>query len=132
MADYMLYGEKMIEDDSCMKNFAKSLLKDLDKACEIYRSDCDSDKEFEERIINAVWDCINYDLPRTDINYRALMEKFAGDIGHLLFDMDNEGFDLSEVQLSFFEGARDSFQILLYRYIQIHFDELKKDCLCRE
>ena len=31
MSNYMLYDLKMIEDDSCMKNFAKLLLKDLDR-----------------------------------------------------------------------------------------------------
>ena len=131
MANYLLYDMKMIDDDSCMENFAKSLLKDLDKDYEIDRKNCDSDGEFEERVIDAVYECIHDDLSRTDIDYRDLMERFAKDIGRLLYDMENNGYDLSNIQLSFFDNAQESFETLLYRYIQIHFDELKADCLCQ-
>ena len=133
MANYLLYDMKMIDDDSCMENFAKALLKELDKDkdYEIGRKNCDSDGEFEERVIDAVYECIHDDLSRTDIDYRDLMERFAKDIGRLLYDMENNGYDLSNIQLSFFDNAQESFETLLYRYIQIHFDELKADCLCQ-
>lgn len=131
MANYELYGTKMIEDDSTLENFAKSLLTDLDKACGIDHNDCDNDEEFEDRMIDAVYDCIHDDLARTDIDYVELMERFARDIGQLLYDMDNHGYDLSSVQLSFFDKAQESFETMLYRYIQIHFNDLKADCLCR-
>ena len=131
MANYLLYDLKMIEDDSCMESFAKSLLKDLDKDYQINREDCDSDGEFEEKMLDAVYESIQDDLSRTDINYQELMEKFAKDIGQLLFDMDNHGYNLSSIQLSFFDKAKESFETLLYRYIQIHFDELKTECLCQ-
>lgn len=131
MSDYLLYDMKMIEDDSCIENFAKSLLKNLDKDYEIERANCDSDGEFEERIFDAVYECIHDDLSRTDIDYQNLMERYAKDIGQLLFDMENEGYNLSDIQLSFFYNAQESFETLLYRYIQIHFDKLKIDCLCQ-
>lgn len=131
MANYLLYDLKMIEDDSCMESFAKSLLKDLDKNYQINREDCDSDGEFEEKMLDAVYESIQDDLSRTDINYQELMGKFAKDIGQLLFDMDNHGYNLSSIQLSFFDNAKESFETLLYKYIQIHFDELKTDCLCQ-
>ena len=131
MANYEIYGIKMIEDDSTLESFAKSLLTDLDKDCGIDRNDYDYDEEFEDRMIDAVYDCIHDDLARTDIDYVELMERFARDIGQLLYDMDNHGYDLSSVQLSFFNKAQESFETMLYRYIQIHFDELKADCLCR-
>lgn len=131
MADYLLYDLKMIENDSCMESFAKSLIKNLDKTYQINREDYDSDGEFKEKILDAVYENIQDDLSRTDIDYIDLMERFTKDIGQLLFDMDNHGYSLSAIQLSFFDNAQESFETLLYRYIQIHFDELKKDCLCR-
>ncbi len=124
MANYLLYGIKMIDDDSSMESFAKSLLNDLDKDYEINRNTC-NDEEFKERMLEAVEESIKYDLSRTDIDYQNLMEKYAKDIGQLLFDMENNGYDLSSIQLSFFDKAQESFERLLYIYIDIHFEELE-------
>ena len=44
MSNYKLYNLKMIEDDSCMESFAKSLLKDLDKDYEIDRRYFDDER----------------------------------------------------------------------------------------
>lgn len=131
MSNYMLYGLKMIEDDSCMKNFAKSLLKDLDKDYEIDRSSFDDEEEYKDEIMEAVHNSIHDDLSRTDIDYINLMEKYSKDIGQLLYDMENNGYDLSSIILSFFDKAQESFEMLIYRYIEIHFEELKTICLCQ-
>lgn len=129
MSNYMLYDLKMIEDDSCMESFAKSLLKDLDKDYKIDRNSCE--QEYKDEIMEAVYDSIHDDLSRTDIDYINLMEIYSEDIGRLLYDMENHGYDLSSITLSFFNKAQESFEMLLYRYIDIHFDELKAVCLCQ-
>lgn len=126
MANYLLYDIKMIDDDSCMECFAKSLLNGLDEDYGIDRNLCNDEEEFKEKMLEAVEECIKDDLSRTDIDYSYLMEKYAKDIGQLLFDMENNGYDLSFIQLSFFNRAQESFERLLYRYIDIHFEELKK------
>lgn len=125
MANYLLYDMKIIEDDSCMESFAKSLLNDLDKDYGIDRNACNNEEEFKEKMLEAVEESIKDDLSRTDIDYQNLMEKYAKDIGRLLFDMENNGYDLSSVQLSFFDKAQESFERLLYIYIDIHFEELE-------
>ncbi len=115
----------MINDDSCMECFAKSLLKDLDKDYEIDRNVCHDEEEFKEKMLKAVEESIKDDLSRTHIDYQNLMEKYVKDIGQLLFDMENNGYDLSSIQLSFFDKAQESFERLLYIYIDIHFEELE-------
>ncbi len=124
MANYLLYGIKVINDDSCMECFAKSVLKDLDKDYEIDRNSCNDNEEFKEKMLEAVEERIKYDLSRTDIDYQDLMEKYAKDIGQLFFDMENNGYDLSSIKLSFFDKAQECFERLLYIYIDIHFKEL--------
>lgn len=74
MSNYKLYNLKMIEDDSCMESFAKSLLKDLDKDYEIDRSYFDDEEEYKDEIMEAVHSSIHDDLSRTDIDYIYLME----------------------------------------------------------
>ena len=121
----------MIEDDSCMESFAKSLLKDLDKDYEIDRSYFDDEEEYKDEIMEAVHSSIHDDLSRTDIDYIYLMEKYSKDIGRLLYDMENNGYDLSSITVSFFDKAQESFEILIYGYIEIHFEELRTVCLCQ-
>lgn len=133
MAKYTLYGTKMIENDSSMESFAKSLLKNLDMDYQINHEEYDNEmfEDFTDEIQSAIYEFIHDDLSRTDINYQELMERFAKDIGQLLYDMENRGYDFSGFNLSFFDNAKESFETLLYTYIQIHFDELKEVCLCK-
>lgn len=130
MSNYLLYDLKLIEDDTCMESFAKSLLRDLDRDYGIERGNSDNE-EYKDEIMEAVHNSIHDDLSRTDIDYTNLMEKFAKDIGQLLCDMENNGYDLSSITLSFFDKSQESFETLLYIYIEIHFEELSKVCLCQ-
>lgn len=125
MLNCMLYDLKMIEDDSCIESFAKSLLKDLDKDYEIDKRSFDDEEKYKEEIMEAVYNSIHDDLSRTDIDYISLMEKYSKDIGQLLYDMENNGYDLSSITLSFFDKAQESFEMLIYRYTEIHFEKLK-------
>ena len=131
MSNYLLYDLKMIEDDSCMDSFARSLLRDLDKDYEIERGNFDNEEEYKDEIMEAVYNSIHDDLSRTDIDYINLMEKYAKDIGQLLYDLENHSYDLSAITLSFFDQSQKSFETLLYKYIEIHFEELSKVCLCQ-
>lgn len=126
MANYLLYDKKIIDDDSSIKNFAKSLLKDLDKDYEIEKSKC-SKQEFKDKMLEAVNEVIIYDLSRTDINYAELMLKYSGDIGPLLYKMEDLGCDISSLSFSFFEEAQSSFESFIYLYIEVNFEHLISD-----
>lgn len=128
MANYLLYDIKMIDDDSCMESFAKSLLKNIDRDYEIHCNEYDSD-EFKDAILKAVYDSIQDDLSRTDIDYQELMKRFAKDIGQLLYDMEKHSYDLSSITISFLDDAQQSFEMFICIYIEIHFEELEKICL---
>lgn len=118
MANYLLYGDKMIEDDSTLEKFAQCIIDgvpedDLTEAKKRYNDDYE-DKEYEDEYMQRVRDILYDDISRTDINYSELMERFAPELGQLLFDMENHGCDLSALNLTFFgENAGDCFNRLV-------------------
>lgn len=63
--------------------------------------------------------CLHEDLPKTDIDYPALMQKYAREIGPLLYHLENRGSNLSDaIRLSFFgEEAKECFNALVEEYI---------------
>ena len=122
--DYMLHGMNMVEDDSSLCAFAKSITKDIIADYEIVRKDTESDTDYYDRVIDAVSDRINNELCQTNIKYDDLMERYAEEIGRLLYDMENCGYQLECLNLSFFDNTNEVFNILLEKYIAIHYGEL--------
>lgn len=114
MGNYKLYGEVIIENDSTLESFALSLIKavpedDLIEAKSKYERSV-GDTEYEDEFMERVRRILTYDISRTDIDYSSLMKKYASEIGPVLYDMDNRGWDLSSFRLSFFgESARECF-----------------------
>lgn len=106
MANYLLYGNKMIEDDSTLEKFAQCIINgvpedDLKEIKQRYNVE-DNDREYEEEYMQRVRDILYDDISRTDIDYSELMERFAPELGNLLYDMENHGYDLSALRLTFF------------------------------
>ena len=106
MANYLLYGNKMIEDDSTLEKFAQCIINgvpedDLEEIKQRYNVE-DNDREYEEEYMQRVRDILYDDISRTDIDYSELMERFAPELGNLLYDMENHGYDLSALRLTFF------------------------------
>lgn len=106
MSNYFLYGEKMIKDDSTLEKFAQCIIDrvpedGLQNMKERYNKDND-DTEYEDEYMQRVRDILYDDISRTDIDYSELMKKFASEIGNLLYDMENHGYDLSTLELTFF------------------------------
>lgn len=121
MADYLLYGETLIADDSTLNSFAKSLCNNFDLH---YSGDSDYE-EWKEYTLDYIEESILDDISRTDIDYEDLMYKYRSELGNLFYEMDNNGFDLGSFTLSFFgDEAQKSFELLLNKYIMIHFEEL--------
>lgn len=124
MSKYELYGSVLIEDDSTMRNFALSVIKnipedDLQESKARYYSDLD-DAEYEDIFMGRVRECLIDDIPRTDINYPELMSKYSREVGDILFDIENHGTDLSTLTISFFgEKAKQSFNKLIEEYVWI-------------
>lgn len=118
MGNYKLYGEVMIEDDSTLENFALSVIKkipedDLKDTKRRFINNSD-DGEYKEEFMARVRKMLSEDISRTDIDYPALMKKYSAEIGDILFDMDNSGYDLSAIELSFFgDKARRCFNIIV-------------------
>ncbi len=123
-SDYMLHGMNMVEDDSSLCAFARSITKNIIADYEIVRKDTESDTDYYDRVIDAVGDRINNELCQTNIKYDDLMERYAEEIGRLLYDMENCGYQLDCLNLSFFDNTNEVFNILLERYIAIHYGEL--------
>lgn len=106
MSNYFLYGERMIEDDSTLENFAQCIIDgvpedDLKDTKRRYNKG--NNTEYEDEYMQRVRDILYDDISRTDINYFELMERFAPEIGKLLYDMENHGYDLSTLGLTFFD-----------------------------
>ncbi len=106
MANYLLYGNKMIEDDSTLEKFAQCVIDgvpedDLEDIKQRYNV-VDDDTEYEDEYMQRVRDILYDDISRTDIDYSELMERFAPELGNLLYDMENHGYDLSALRLTFF------------------------------
>ena len=118
MSNYFLYGEKMIKDDSTLEKFAQCIIDgvpedDLEDIKQRYNVE-DDDREYEDEYMQRVRDILYDDISRTDIDYSELMERFAPELGNLLYDMENHGYDLSTLGLTFFgEKIGDCFNKLV-------------------
>lgn len=118
MSRYSLYGTKLIEDDSTLESFAKSVIKlvdtnDIEDLEKRYNKEF-GDTEFEDVFMDRVEEILEHDISRTDIDYPALMEKYSTEIGPLLYDIENHGGNLESVGLTFFgEKAAAAFNRLV-------------------
>lgn len=120
MSKYMLYGSKIIEDDSTMKKFAESIFKNL----QITYSGVSKYEDFKIESLENIFCFLRDDVSRTDVKYEELMYKYRFDIGDLLYEMDNVYYPLL-VNVNFFgTKAKTSFEELMLAYCEIHFDEL--------
>ena len=123
MDKYSLYGIELIEDDSTLENFAKSLCKNLDIQ---YIGYCNYE-DFASEAMDYVEESIKHDLSRTAIDYENLMYKYRNEFVDLLYIMENNGYELDKYQIHFFgEKAKESFETLLYIYINLHFTSIFK------
>lgn len=128
MSNYSLYGECLIHNDDTMRNFTLSVMRSVDENAlhdlKIrYRVGQDQDGKYEEQYMEQIYSILWDDVSRTDIDYPALMQKFAPEIGPLLFLLENQGYDLNQYELSFFgPAAKVCFNDLIYEMArQIHF-----------
>lgn len=117
MSEYILYGTKMIENDDTMKDFAESIIgniqiDDLKELCK--------DNDFEDKLNEAVWEHLTDDISRTDIDYEQLMYKYRGELGDLLYNMENHGYELEYYPLHFYgEATEKCFNTLMTEYISL-------------
>ena len=113
---YLLYGENLIENDSTLKDFCKSLCNGVPK--ENINKD-----NFKEEFLNLVEQIIVDDISRTDIDYEYLMYKYRMELIDLMYELDNRGYNTPLIGF-FGQDAKNSFNRMVYDYIQVHFDEL--------
>ena len=126
MAEYKLYGTKLIDSDTNMEAFARSVMKNVPEeyvkeaakniVCREGNNEPEEefDSVYEDEYMGVVNEIVYHDISRTDIDYSELMCRYAGEIGVLLCDMENHGTDLSGFPLHFYgEGAKESFERLI-------------------
>lgn len=80
MRNYKLYGEKLIENDSALDKFAKSLLKGVvtdDLKSQYNKFLSNKENNFEEMLDDLLSESLTDDISRTDINYEELLEKYS-------------------------------------------------------
>lgn len=117
MSKYLLYGVKMVTNDDTMKDFAKSILKSVPVDD---LKDLNSD-EYYDTLLERVNDILDDDISRTDIDYEKLMYKYRNELGELLYDIENNGYDKGDYPICFFgENAKCSFNSLIYAYIRMY------------
>lgn len=115
MNTYMLYGVKIIENDETLKEFSKSVIKQIDL-----------DSLDKDDVMDVIDKFLNEDLARTDISYSTLMFKYRSELGPLLYDIDNNC--LHKKTISFFDiEAEESLFYIINSYIYLHFDDLIKN-----
>lgn len=121
MRNYKLYGEKLIENDSALDKFAKSLLKGVvtdDLKSQYNKFLSNKENNFEEMLDDLLSESLTDDISRTDINYEELLEKYSSSIGEVLFKMENNGYDIKNFSITFFgEHSKDTFEYLITGYI---------------
>ena len=121
MSNYKLYGENLIKDDSTFKKFAESLLngiitKELKEEYEKFTNE--KENNFEELLEELIESSLIDDISRTDINYEKLMQKYSNQIGEVLFVLENNGYDISTIGLTFFgNNCKQVFEFLMEGYI---------------
>lgn len=121
MSNYLLYGTEIIKDDSTLDAFAQSICNNLD----IHYTGDSNYEDFKEESMGYIEEHINDDISRTDINYAELMYQYRKELGDLLYEMENNGDEISGYVISFFDDkAKTCFEALLLKYIDIHFDTL--------
>ena len=118
MRRYSLYGSVLIKDDSTLESFARCVMNmihtdDIAYLEKKYNEEMD-ETEFEDVFMDRVEEFLEHDISRTDIDYPALMEKYSGEIGPLLYDIENHGGNLESIGLTFFgEKAAAAFNRLV-------------------
>lgn len=110
---YILYGEKLIENDNTLEEFAQCIIDNI----EVNELEGLTAEEYKDTFMDLAEGIIKDDLERTNINYQELMKKYASEIGQLLYDMENNGYDMQCVNISFFDKAKESFQFMLLQKI---------------
>lgn len=108
-SSYLLYGECLIKNDESLEAFCHSLFENT-----VHDKDSSS-----EDILDNVEQQLTDDISRIDINYEALLRKYAAEIGPVLSEMDSRGCPMPEVHF-YGPDAKHFFNIIVTRFIDYH------------
>lgn len=114
---YSLYGNPpIIQDDTTLENFCRCLIKEAEAI--IKAEDIRDEEDPAGQVEDVATELLTSDLISTDIDYEALMEAYAPEIGVLMYEADNRGMDLPRI--SFFgDEAKESFIFVSMFKIQL-------------
>lgn len=98
MSDYLLYSTKLAENDNTLEDFAKYICKNLD----IHYDGYSSYDEFKDETMDYIQEYIREDINKTDIDYEKLMYKYRGEIGDIMYELENQGYENYGSSIFFF------------------------------
>jgi len=120
MNTYMLYGTKMIENDTTLKDFAFCIYKNI--PIEIKTDDPEERRDY---ILEMVEEILQDDISRTDIDYEDLLYKYKDELGDLFYRMWDRDYIIPTVEF-LGEGAKQFFNDIVYYYIVVHYEEFSE------
>lgn len=121
MNTYMLYGTKMIENDTTLKDFASFIYNNISMEIEM-----DDPEERKDYILEMTEEILKDDISRTDIDYEELLYKYREELGDLFYKMWNRDYVIPTIKF-FGEGAKQFFNDIVYYYIVVHYEEFGQE-----
>lgn len=121
MNTYMLYGTKMIENDTTLKDFASCIYNNISMEIEI-----DDPEKRKDYILEMAEEILKDDISRTDIDYEELLYKYREELGDLFYKMWNRDYAIPTIEF-FGEGAKQFFNDIVYYYIVVHYEEFGQE-----
>lgn len=121
MNTYMLYGTKMIENDTTLKDFASCIYNNISMEIKI-----DDPEERKDYILEMTEEILKDDISRTDIDYEELLYKYREELGDLFYKMWNRDYAIPPIEF-FGEGAKQFFNDIVYYYIAVHYEEFGQE-----
>lgn len=117
MSNYLLYDEKMINDDTSLDSFARCVYRNC--PMEAIIDDSEGRRDF---ILQTVEGILEDDISRTDIDYEGLIYKFRRELGDLFYQMWDRGYKIPTM-VFLGEETKQFFNDIVYYYIAVHYDE---------
>ena len=116
MNTYMLYGTKMIENDTTLKNFASCIYNNIPMEVET-----EDPEERRDYILEMAEEILEDDISRTDIDYEGLLYKYREELGDLFYRMWDKDYTIPTMEF-LGEGAKQFFNDIVYYYIVVHYE----------
>lgn len=120
-------GKVLFKNDSTLHDLAVEIYKEnLKDVTAQFSNRKPSDREVKNQVMHMVWLTLEEDLSKTANDYEYLLKKFRDEFGDLMMQMWDK--DMYFPKPAFMgEDARTFFNTLVYQYVRVHYEKLKKN-----